>query len=132
MSYLLNPTLAHDTLPIGHLNLCELRLMNNQELLWLILVPQRPNVTECFDLSVDDQNILWAEIKQVSTLLKQHFTCDKLNIAMLGNVVSQLHVHVIARRFDDVYFPKLPFGLAGTPYSFEVAEPLIQQIRAYL
>ena len=132
MGYLLNSQLEAESFSIGALRLCEVRLMNNQNLVWLILIPMQESVKELIDLSSQDQGYLLSEINLVSNLLKQHFPCDKLNIAMLGNVVSQLHVHVIARCFDDIYFPKAPFGLPGTPYSLEERALLIKKIQALL
>ncbi len=132
MGYILNHTLAADSLALAELPLCELRLMNNQHVLWLVLIPRRDHVTELLDLAAADQAVLLAEINQVSALLKQHFPCDKLNIALLGNVVPQLHVHIIARRFDDAYFPRAPFGLPGQPYAAEAGQQLIQTLQALL
>ena len=120
-----------DTLFIENLPLSDLRLMNAQEVLWLILVP-RQDVTEFIDLDPSAQALLIAEINQLSHLLKSNFPCDKLNIAMLGNVVPELHVHVIARRFDDAFFPKPTFGLPVTPYSEVDSAALIQKIRSLL
>ncbi len=132
MTYCLNAKLAEDTLAVGVLSLCELRLMNNCNVLWLILIPQRAHLTELLDLSDADQAQLLLEMNHIGQLLQKHFPCDKLNIAMLGNVVSQLHVHVIARRFDDVYFPQAPFGLPGLSYSAEAASVLVQKLQAVL
>lgn len=114
---------------VEKLALSELWLMNNKNVLWLILFPRREGVTELIDLSDQDQAQLLKEISQVSRMLKTHFPCDKLNIAMLGNVLPELHVHVMARRFDDAYFPKPAFGLPGEPYPVEEADALINQIR---
>ncbi|MCX7123846.1 MAG: HIT domain-containing protein [Gammaproteobacteria bacterium] len=132
MEKLLDPQLEADSFAVAHLELSELRLMNNQNVLWLILIPRRKKMIEWIDLSDVDQAMLLLEIKQISSLLKTHFPCDKLNIATLGNVVSQLHVHVIARRFDDAYFPKVPFGLPGEPYMSELKIQLIKKIQALL
>ena len=132
MGYILNSQLEADSFEIAQLGLCALRLMNNQNLIWMILIPQQESVTELIDLSPADQARLLAEMNQVSHLLKQHFPCDKINIALLGNVVPQLHVHVIARCFDDVYFPKAPFGLPGEVYTPEAKAQIIQKIQALL
>lgn len=116
---------------IKSLTFSDLFLMDGRELLWLILVPRR-EVREFIELDEADQGRLIAEINQVSRVLKAHFPCDKLNIAMLGNVVPQLHAHVIARRFDDPFFPKAPFGEPLTPYTPEEAEGLMQELRTHL
>lgn len=117
---------------IEKLPFSELWLMNNKNVLWLMLFPRREGVRELIDLSDQDQAQLLGEINQISHVLKTQFPCDKLNIAMLGNVLPELHVHVIARRFDDVYFPKPVFGLPGEPYSADETPALIKQIKGFL
>ncbi len=132
MSYTLAQTIQKDSFWVKDLDLCELRLQNDANLVWLILVPKRDNVIELIDLSEKDQFALLWEINQISHLLKVHFPCDKLNIASLGNVVPQLHIHVIARRFNDSYFPKPPFGFSPTPYTAEQKDALIQKLQRLL
>ncbi len=132
MSYQLNAQLEAESFAVSQLSLCEVRLLNQRNLLWLVLIPQRENVTELIELSDTDQRTLLSEMNQVSALLKANFPCDKLNIAMLGNVVSQLHVHVIARCFDDAYFPRAPFGMPADPYPLEAQQALIQRLQDLL
>jgi diadenosine tetraphosphate (Ap4A) HIT family hydrolase len=84
--------------------------MNNAHYVWLILVPEVPSAIELIDLNENQQQQLLAEINQVSHILKNHFPCDKLNIAMIGNIVSQLHVHIVARRKDDISWPNPVWG----------------------
>jgi diadenosine tetraphosphate (Ap4A) HIT family hydrolase len=86
--------------------------MNDANYPWLILVPLQNNLKDIVDLSFDDQIILLKEINFVAEILKKEFECDKLNIANLGNVVSQLHIHVIARKKNDATFPKPVWGNA--------------------
>lgn len=102
----LHPQLEKDTIIVRNLKLCQLLLMNNCFYPWLILVPRRPDLVEITDLSNDNQIDLLAEINLVSRLMQKIFNPDKLNIAALGNIVSQLHIHVIARFKNDRTFPK--------------------------
>ncbi len=117
----LHPQLENDTAPVGDLALCRVLAMNDANYPWLILVPRRAGVTEIIDLG-DDAGLLMAEIAQVSRVLKDVARCDKLNIAAIGNVVPQLHVHIVARRKDDPLWPKPVWGLAqprrGEPTAF--------------
>lgn len=121
-----------DSFFIADLTLCELRLFDQADLVWLILVPKRDNIIELIDLDIHDQAQLWQEIRFISQLLKNNFPCDKLNVAALGNVVPQLHVHVIARRFQDPYFPKPPFGVPKVAYGLAEKTQLIQKIGTLL
>lgn len=122
-----NFTLAHelkrDTIPLksiggNALSLCYLGLMNNQYFPWLILVPQQENLKEIIDLSSTNQHQLMDEISLVSKHMQAIFSPEKLNIAALGNMVSQLHIHVIARNKNDKAWPNPVWGHAPTePYS---------------
>lgn len=97
--------LTRDSHPISELKFSTLLLKNNSLFPWLVLVPRKLAI-ELIDLSFEEQQQLLKEINIASQLLKKVFNPDKINIAMLGNVVPQLHVHVIARFRDDVAFPK--------------------------
>ena len=115
----LHPQLAQDTVPVGDLPLCRVLLANDANYPWLILVPRRPALTEIIDLPESDQVQLLGEIDTVARALKAITACDKLNIAAIGNVVSQLHIHVVARRRSDAAWPKPVWGampaIAYTP-----------------
>ncbi|KAF1071467.1 MAG: hypothetical protein GAK45_00516 [Pseudomonas citronellolis] len=108
--FALDPRLEQDTIALGDLPLSRLLLMNDSQYPWLILVPRRVEVSEVFQLSADDQAVLWREASAVAEVLKDVFKADKMNVANLGNVVSQLHVHVIARRRDDAAWPGPVWG----------------------
>jgi len=112
LTFTLDPRLAADTAPVGDLALSRVLLMNDANYPWLILVPRLPDVTELIDLEENAQVQLTAEIARASAALKAVTACDKLNVAALGNVVPQLHVHVIARRRDDAAWPKPVWGAA--------------------
>lgn len=122
----------HDSFFVADLALSELRLFDQADLVWLILVPKRPDLIELIDLTIQDQAMLWQEIRYISQLIKNNFPCDKLNVATLGNVVPQLHVHIIARRFQDPYFPKPPFGVPRLAYTQAEKTHMIQRIGTLL
>lgn len=106
----LHPQLARDTVAIGDLPLSRLLAINDANYPWLLLVPRRGGVSEIIDLDEVEQAQLWTEIARAGRALKALTTCDKLNVAALGNIVPQLHVHVIARRQGDAAWPKPVWG----------------------
>ena len=112
LPFALHPQLSHDTTPVGDLALARVLLMNDANYPWLILVPRRAGASEIVDLTDDEQALLMREIAQASRALKAVSACDKLNVAAIGNVVPQLHVHVVARRRDDLAWPKPVWGVA--------------------
>jgi diadenosine tetraphosphate (Ap4A) HIT family hydrolase len=107
----LHPQLRDDTVPVCDLALSRLLAMNDAEFPWLILVPRRAGVTEIIDLG-EEQALLMDELALVSRALKEETRCDKLNVAAIGNVVPQLHIHIVARRKDDSLWPKPVWGVA--------------------
>ena len=102
MTFKLDKTLEKDSRLITDLKLCQVRLINNSDFSWVILVPRLNDIIEITDLSDVDYNLLNAEIKLVAQALQNELTPDKLNIATLGNIVSQLHIHIIARYKNDI------------------------------
>lgn len=108
----LHPQLEGDTMPLGDLPLSRVLVINDATYPWLLLVPRRLRVDEITDLDEVEQAQLMTEITRVARALKSVTGCDKLNIAALGNVVPQLHVHVIARRKNDPAWPKPVWGAA--------------------
>ena len=126
----LNERLANDTVLIRPLTLCQVLCMNNQVWPWLILVPARPDVTELHHLSAPDRALLMEEVVQVSTTLETLFRPDKLNVAAIGNVVPQLHVHVVARRRDDPAWPNPVWGSGiGEPYAPHELDAQVKRLR---
>ncbi len=111
-AFALHPQLAQDTVAIGEFELCSLLLNKDANYPWLVLVPRRPGLIEIIDLDAAAQAALTAEIAAVSHALKAITQCDKLNVAALGNMVPQLHVHVIARRKSDAAWPRPVWGVA--------------------
>jgi diadenosine tetraphosphate (Ap4A) HIT family hydrolase len=129
----LHPQLAADTLPVGDLALARVLLANDANYPWLILVPRRPGLSEVIDLDDAAQVQLWSEIAAAARALKVVTKCDKLNIAALGNMVAQLHVHVIARRHSDAAWPKPVWGMApSTIYNPTARDGLIGRLRRAL
>ena len=106
----LHPQLANDCIVIGHFKLCQVLLMNDVQYPWFILVPQREGIQEIYQLSTDDQQQLWQESAIFAAAIQHLFNADKLNIAALGNMVPQLHLHHIVRYKSDVAWPKPIWG----------------------
>jgi diadenosine tetraphosphate (Ap4A) HIT family hydrolase len=109
-NFSLHPQLARDTVPVGDLTLSRVLLMNDANYPWLILVPRREGATELIDLAEEDRLALMREIALASAALKALTECEKLNVAAIGNVVPQLHVHIVARRHSDAAWPKPVWG----------------------
>ena len=118
MSFTLDPRLAADSVFIADGPLSQLRLMDDARFPWLVLVPRVPGATEWIDLDGASQRLLLAEINQAGTLLREHFApIHKLNIGALGNIVRQLHVHIVGRREGDAAWPGPVWG-AGARRSY--------------
>ncbi len=128
--FTLDPRLDQDTYFVADLPLCRVLLMNDCQYPWLILVPRVAEVTEIIDLSQEQQQQLWQESALVSQLMQKYFTPDKLNVAALGNVVSQLHVHHIARFKTDMAWPAPVWAVHPTkPYNPTDAADLIDALK---
>ena len=117
----LHPQLTQDTIDIGDLPLCRVLVIKDANYPWLLLVPRREGAVEIIDLDDVAQAQLTTEVSRVARALKEITKCDKLNIAALGNVVPQLHVHVIARRKNDVAWPRPVWG-AAPPLAHDATE----------
>lgn len=130
MAFSLHPQLERDTLLVGDLPLSRVLLMNDANFPWLIAVPRHAGAVEIFDLDETARAQLMSELALLAQLLKELTGCDKLNIAAIGNVVLQLHVHVVARRRDDPAWPRPVWGaLPARPYGEGDRDRLIQAIR---
>jgi diadenosine tetraphosphate (Ap4A) HIT family hydrolase len=131
--YKLHETLAADCLPVGHLDLCELLMMNDSSYPWFILVPRRHAITEIFQLNEADRQKLLKESCLLAETLQRLFKPEKLNIATIGNLVPQLHIHHIARFHDDICWPATVWGrMPKQIYEISTAETRIQEIRTTL
>lgn len=124
----LHPQLAKDSVWLADWPLCQVRLLNDQNYPWFILVPRRRGISEVIDLTDAEQTQLWQESAKLSHYLRQQFQPDKLNIAALGNMVPQLHLHHIARFRHDVAWPAPVWGkVPMLPYSEPALVALQQQ-----
>lgn len=124
--FVLDPRLAADTHPLARLGLCDLRLMDDSHFPWLVLVPRVADARDLVDLDRTQQHLLSDEIDRTSRLLRDAFRPHKLNVAALGNVVAQLHVHVVARFEDDLAWPAPIWGkVEARPYT---PEKLVERI----
>jgi len=129
----LHGQLAKDCIVLGELPLCRVLLMNDALYPWLILVPQREAIAELFQLSRIDQQQLLEEISSISSALAGHFRADKMNVAALGNVVPQLHLHVIVRYRGDAAWPRPVWGvLPAQPYTEELLAQRLEELEALL
>lgn len=133
MEFELHPRLVADTYSIGDWPLCRVLLMNDARYPWVILVPRRREVREIFELDEADQQRLLQESVRLGRTLMSLFTGDKLNVAALGNVVPQLHVHHVVRRSDDAAWPAPVWGrLPPQPYGSHALHERIETLRAHL
>ncbi|MBU0726862.1 MAG: HIT family protein [Alphaproteobacteria bacterium] len=131
--FALHPQLAADTREIGQYGLCRILLMNDATYPWLVLVPERPDIREIHQLDAGDRGLLMDEIVRTTQALETLYTPTKLNVAALGNMVPQLHVHVIARFDSDAAWPGPVWGkVPATPYPPEEADALIGTLRSTL
>jgi diadenosine tetraphosphate (Ap4A) HIT family hydrolase len=125
--------LAGDTVVVGDLTLCRVLLMRDSRYAWLVLVPRRADKVEVSDLPDDEQALLWREVGTAGAALRAIVPCDKLNIGALGNIVRQLHVHIVARREGDAAWPGPVWGFGkAEAYAEGDAERLVGAIRQAL
>lgn len=118
MTFTLDARLAADTVPCGRLSLSRVLLMNDSRYPWLILVPERSEVRELFQLTAADRAILVEEIALAAMALAETCVPHKINVAALGNIVAQLHIHVVGRRVDDPAWPGPVWGHSpALPYT---------------
>ena len=128
--FTLDPQLKADSIPLAELELCTVRLMKDANYPWLLMVPKYNGLAELIDLARQDQHRLMDEIRQVSQALQITTKCDKLNVAALGNMVRQLHVHVIARSENDPAWPGPIWGkVPMKDYEPGEAEALLEKLQ---
>jgi diadenosine tetraphosphate (Ap4A) HIT family hydrolase len=129
----INPRIVADTVFLTDWPLCRVLLMNDSTYPWLLLVPRREGMVEITDLEAPDRLVLMEEIARASTALRQAASPHRINVAALGNVVAQLHVHVIARDTGDAAWPKPVWGaVPPLPYTPEALEQRLSILRAVL
>jgi diadenosine tetraphosphate (Ap4A) HIT family hydrolase len=130
--FTLDERLKNDGFEVIDLPLCKVILVDNANFPWVILVPRVNNITEIIDLNEKEQMNLMQEICLVLVAMKEIFNPDKLNMAAFGNIVPQLHIHIIARYKSDIAFPQPTFGHKREPYEERERLKLIEQIKAKL
>lgn len=129
-SFQLDPRLAADTVFVVDWKLCRVLLMDDARFPWLVLVPRRAELIEIDDLDGDDCDRLMHETRHAMQILRNVAPCDKLNVGALGNIVRQLHVHVVARRRDDAAWPGPVWGHGPADrYVLEMRDKLVESLR---
>jgi diadenosine tetraphosphate (Ap4A) HIT family hydrolase len=129
----LHPQLQRDCLTMGRFELCRLLLMNESRYPWLVLVPERAGISEIYQLNESDQRVLMKESSVLAQGLADGFAADKMNIAAIGNLVPQLHIHHIVRYRDDPAWPAPVWGrFAPLPYNDESLARIISRLQACL
>jgi diadenosine tetraphosphate (Ap4A) HIT family hydrolase len=131
--FILDARLQADTVPVASLDMCDVLLMNDSRFPWLIVVPREPGLIEIADLGEQAQQCLWREVNLAAITLRQVAPCDKLNIGALGNIVRQLHVHVVARRQNDAAWPGPVWGQGqAEPYTDSSLQLQVELLRHHL
>ena len=131
MANKVNKHFLKDSHFIKDLKLCSVRLIDNSKFPWIILIPNRINITDITDLNLKDQNLLMKEIVQCSNLMKKIFKTKKLNIEKIGNIVPQLHIHVIARFTKDSSWPLPVWVTKGKPYTKTMLDKTLTKIKDF-
>ena len=116
---------------ITELKLCSVRLIDNKKFPWIILVPKRLNVTDITELKTKDQSLLMREIVFCSKIMKKVFKTKKLNVEKIGNIVPQLHIHIIARNKNDSSWPLSVWVVKGESYSAAQLEKILKKLQSY-
>lgn len=134
MAFALHPKLAEDCAVIGDLPLCRVLLMNNRLFPWLVLVPMREGVRELFELGEPDFAGVMAEVRRVSERFARHTAAHKMNVAALGNMVPQLHIHIIARFENDPAWPQPVWnsGVKSAPYAAAEIHGIIEELHTII
>lgn len=128
--FVLDQRLEDDTLEIRSLKLSKVLLMKDRSFPWLILVPERENIRELYELSAEDRAVLMEEISLASQVIVKLYKPDKINIGALGNVVPQLHIHVIGRFRTDRAWPGPVWGIGpAEPYAEENLKATCESFR---
>jgi diadenosine tetraphosphate (Ap4A) HIT family hydrolase len=128
--FTLDERLAKDSISVTTSGLCDVRLMKDRRWPWLVLVPRRPGITEIFDLMPLDQVLLTFETNRAAEVLRAMTGATKINIGALGNIVRQLHVHVIARFEGDANWPGPVWGHGkAEPYADDDMNSLMAKLR---
>jgi diadenosine tetraphosphate (Ap4A) HIT family hydrolase len=132
-AFKLDPQLEQDTVLVADWHLCQVRLMNDSRYPWVILIPKVGDVSEIHQLADEQQQLLLGESVRLSKALEQLFAPHKLNVAALGNMVRQLHIHHIVRFEDDASFPRPVWGVGdAVPYEAEALSETVNGLQIAL
>ena len=131
MAFTLDPRLAADTLRVKSLGMCELLIMNDARYPWAVLVPRIEGARELHDMGEEDSGLVWREIMAVAKAVGSWSGVEKINIGALGNMVPQLHIHVIGRSGSDPAWPGPVWGHSPrVPYQSEAMDAFVRYLRA--
>ena len=117
---------------IADLKLCQIRLQDNAKFPWIMLIPKRNKVSQILDLNRKDQIRLMDEIQYCSKIMKKNFTCDNLNVEKVGNIVPQLHIHIVPRHKKDPSWPLSIWVVKGKPYSKLALSKMIVKLQSII
>ena len=129
MANKVNKRFLKDSHLISELKLCSVRLIDNAKFPWIILIPKRKNITDISELNSKDQMLLMKEIVHCSKLMKRIFKTKKLNVEKIGNVVPQLHIHIIARSKNDSSWPLSVWVVEKKNYSKKKIIVILQKLK---
>ena len=132
MTFKINKKFYNSSYHITDLKLCSLRLHDNFKFPWVILIPKRKNITDISELNSKDQILLMKEIVKVSKIMKKLFKTNKLNVEKIGNIVPQLHVHIIARTKKDKTWPLSVWIVKGKNYSKTDLRNILEKFKKVL
>ena len=131
VSFVIDSQLKQTSYPLTSLDVCDMRLVDDQRWPWLLIVPRVPHAVELIDITPDLRAQVWLEIDHVGRVMRDQFSPHKLNIAALGNQVRQLHVHCIARFPEDEAWPNPVWGVGDSvPYDSELLNSRLNALRA--
>ena len=131
MSNKVSKNFLKDSHLITELKLCSIRLIDNVKFPWIILIPKRKNITDISELNSKDQMLLMKEIVHCSKLMKRIFKTKKLNVEKIGNIVPQLHIHIIARSVKDSTWPLSVWVVKGKAYSKVSLNLIITKLKKF-
>ena len=133
INFELHPRLAQDCFSLGRFELCRLLLMNDIQYPWFVLVPEKPAIAELYQLSEDERRLFIDESCYLAENLAALYNADKMNVAAIGNIVTQLHVHHVVRFRNDKAWPQPVWGkFDAVPYTQEQLQGTMQRIQKQL
>ena len=130
MSFKLDKKFLKSSHYVKDLKLCTIRINDNSKFPWIILIPKRNKITDMSDLNSKDQTLLMREIIYVSKIMKKLFKTSKLNVEKIGNIVPQLHIHIIARSKKDSSWPLSVWVVKGKKYTKVALTNMIEKIKS--